>query len=291
MKRELFQYKLLFVCLSLFVLYSCRAPRELGENRLKNISTGRLIRNVEEHAFDYRGLEIKRINCLFETPKEKSSFRASLESYKNEYILLSLSKINLPVARVLLTPDSIRIINYFEKTYLSRDYGFLDDFFNTDVNFQMIQTILTNDVFSYRDESQEQEFREFVSYTDSGHYVLQSLKTRKLEKLEKKGKDDKVERYLKKRNEDKLIVQTLYIDPVRFRVSRIMLEDREEERNLTIRFSDFEPVDGMLYPGNIRINYTGPDDFVSLKLRLGKFSTRNNRKYSFKVPERYVRVN
>jgi hypothetical protein len=272
-------------------MVSCKAPKTLTAERLRPISTNRLIRNIEENAFDYKSFDIKKISCQYETSKEKASFRASLESVKDQYILLSLSKINLPVARLLLTPDSVKMINYFEKTYSVNDYSLLNKFFNSNADFNVIQAILSNDLFSYRNDLREQDYREFVTYADSGMYVLQSAKNRKLEKIERKRKEEKMERFLKKLDEENMVIQSLYIDPVHYKIRRIVLDDRTEERILNINFSEFQSVDNYLYPGDIHIRFTGPGDFVSLKVKLSKFSTQSTtRDLSFKIPERYKRV-
>lgn len=291
MKTKRFQHILLIAVISLPLMFSCKAPKTITATRLKPISTNRLIRNIEENAFHYRSFDIKRISCQYETPHEKTSFRASLKSVKDNYILISLSKINLPVAKVLLTPDSVKVINYFEKTYLAKDYRFLDRFFNADVDFDVVQSVLTNDVFSYRDDPRDQDFREFVTYADSGLYVLQSLKNRKLQKIERKRKEEKIERYLKKLDEETLIIQSLYIDPVYYKIRRIVLENREEAKNLTINFSEFQPVDNKLYPGDIQIRFEGPGDFLTIKIKLSKFSTHTDQGFSFKIPEHYKKVN
>lgn len=247
---------------------------------------------MEENVFNYESFDIKRISCQYETSREKVSFRASLESVKDKYILVSLSKINLPVAKLLLTPDSVKMINYFEKTFSVNDYSLLNKFFNANIDFDVIQSILTNDVFSYRDDPRDQDFREFVTYTDSGMYVLQSLKNRKLEKIERKRKEEKIERYLKKFDEENMIIQSLYIDPVHYKIRRIILDDRSENRVLNISFSEFQSVDHYLYPGDIYIQFKGLGDFVNLKIKLSKFSTQTTgQNFSFKVPDRYKRVN
>ena len=291
MKTRQFQIRSILFVLCVLAVASCKAPKTLTTERLKPISTNRLIRNVEENAFDYKNFDIKRISCQYETPNEKTSFRAGLESVKDKYILVSLSKINLPVARLLLTPDSIKMINYFEKTYSVTDYSLLNKFFNTNVDFNVIQSILTNNIFSYHDDQRDQDFREFVTYADSGLYLLQSAKNRKLEKIERKRKEEKIERYLKKLDEENMIIQSLYIDPVHYKIRRIVLDDRAEKRILNISFSEFQSVGNYLYPGDIQIRFTGPGDFVSLKVKMSKFSTQSTAQdLSFKIPERYKRI-
>ena len=175
---------------------SCKTTRTITTyEKLKPISANRLIKNVEDNAFEYKGLDIKRIACVYESPENKTSFRASLSSANDRFIQVSISKLNLPVARILLTPDSVKMVNYLAKNYFLGDYSYIEKQLGAAVDFQVVQSILTNDVFSYRNDEKDKDFKEFVSYVDSGMYVLQSVKNRKLEKINRKGKDEKIDRY------------------------------------------------------------------------------------------------
>ncbi len=291
MKTRSLKNKLLYSLILLFVMFSCKAPSTLITEKLKPVSTNRLIRNVENSAFDFKSFGIKRISCSYETPDEKASFRAELKLLKDSFILVSLSKLNVPVGRLLLTPDSIKMVNYFNKSYLLKDYSFLDRFTGADLDFYMVQSVLANDIFSYREDEKENDFKEFVSYADSGLYVLQSLKNRKLDKIFKKKKDEKVDRYLKKLNEEDLVVQYLYIDPLTYKIRKVFLDDKSNGKKLVIDFSDFQSIDNQLYPGDIAINFTGAERFLKIKLKLSKFSTAYDPSVNFRIPDKYKQIN
>ncbi len=255
------------------------------------MSTNKLIRNIEENSFNYTSLDVKRIACQYETPDNKTSFRATLKSVKDNHILLTFSKMNVPVGRLLLTPDSVKMINYLNKSYFIENYNYLEKFISADVDFGVVQSIISNDVFSYRDDSKDNDFKEFVSYTDSGMYVLQSLKNRKLGKIVRKGKDDKIDRYLKKLDEDDFLVQYLYVDPKTFKIRKVVLDDKSNDRKVVVDFDEFELVDGQLYPGSIGLHFTSLDNDLSMKIKLSKFSTGNDPEINFNIPEKYKRVN
>lgn len=277
--------------LFLVVMVSCKAPKTLTIEKLKPISANRLIRNVEENAFDYKNLDISKISCQYETPDNKTSFRASLKWEQDQYVYLMLSKMNIPVARVLLQPDSVKMINYLEKNYFLEDYSFLQKFISADIDFDVVQSIISNNVFSYREDSKDNDFKEFVSYTDSGMYVLQSLKNRKLVKIQQKGKDDKIDRYLKKLGEEDFLVQYLHIDPQTFKVRKIILDDQFSSRKVQVDFDEFVPVENQLYPGIINVHFKSPENDLKMSLRLSKISNEKNSDLNFNIPEKYKRVN
>ncbi|HCE58339.1 MAG TPA: hypothetical protein DER09_11040, partial [Prolixibacteraceae bacterium] len=45
----------------------------------------------------------------------RASFRISLKAIRDEKILASITKLNIPVGRVLLTPDSVIYVNYIDR--------------------------------------------------------------------------------------------------------------------------------------------------------------------------------
>ncbi len=235
-------------------------------------------------------LAIKRIICQYEGPDEKASFRANLKSEKDKQILLTISKINIPLARLLLTPDSVRMVNYLKKEYLEEQYDYLSELVNMKLDFELVQSIISNDAFSYRDDPNDNDFREFVSYIDSGMYILQSVKNRKLDKIEQKGKEHKIGRYLNKLGEDDFIVQYLFVDPKTFKIRKIVLDDQSNNRKVTVNFSDFEKVGRQLYPGNIDIHFASPEKDLSMKIKLSKFSTEKNQSFNFNIPDKYNRM-
>jgi len=285
------QYQYLFLLFFVLIgLASCKTSKVITAEKVRPMSTNRLIKKVADNAFNYKELAIKRIACQYEGPNERTSFRANLKSEKDKQMIVTLSKINLPVARIYLTPDSVKMVNYLNKTYLKEDYQFLAKFVGADVDFNMIQDILCNDAFSYRNGKRNNDFKEFVSYVDSGMYVLQSFKNRKLDKIYRKGKEDKIDRYLNKLDEDDFIVQHIYIDPKTFKIRKIVIDDKSNKRKVDIDFSDFVKVGSQLYPGNINMNFTSPEKDLSMKIKLSKFSTEKHQSFNFNIPGKYTRT-
>ncbi len=283
MKKNPFQFKYISALLVLLAFASCKSGKNLtADDKLKPISTNRLIKNVEENAFQYESLDIKRIACVYETPDNKISFRATLTSERDSNIQVNISKMNLPVGRVLLTPDSVKMVNYLQRNYFLGDYSFMEKMLGAAVDFNTVQAIMANDVFAYRSDDMD-----FESYVDNGQYVLQSMKNRKLNKINRKGKDDKVDRYLNKIDEESFVVQYLWIDPNTFKVNKILIDDLSEDRKLTVDFSEFTEVENQLYPGSIDVLFESATSKLGLKVKLSRFSLDSDTSVDFKIPEKY----
>ena len=153
---------LIIILLAWTLLYSCKGPGKIISEKIRPMSTGRIIKRVGQNAFKSKNLTIKRINCLYEDDDNKTSFKANLRSIKDNKIILSFSKLNIPVGRVILTPDSVTYINYVDKNYFVDDYTYLSDMLNIDLDFETVQLILSNNIFSYRNDPKERDFKNFT---------------------------------------------------------------------------------------------------------------------------------
>jgi len=287
------RYLLYFIAI-VFTLLSCRTQRVITKTtpvRIKDLSTRRIIKNINNKEVERKGLNIKKITCFCETPEKKISFRMNLKMNTDNYMLLFASKMSLPVAKVMMTPDSVKVINYYNKNYSISDYSYFNSLAGTDIDFYMIQSIFNNDIFS-KEEDDDKQYKNFVSYIDSGYYVLQSLNTKKLDRIFKRNRKERIDRILKRKDDDVFVVQSVYVNPVTFKINKIILDDRINNKLMTINFSDFSQIKpNGIYPEQIEIYYKTPYNFLKVKMKLSKVSAEEVIDPSFKIPEKYKKTN
>lgn len=280
------------ICLVSFGMFSCRSSKLLTTTNavLKPINTTKLIRNIENNAFDYRHFSIKRISCQFDNGKTKASFRAAIQAEKGKQITVMLSKLNISVGRGWLTPDSVKFVNYLEKNYFLDDYSYLSSMLDMDIDFATVNAIISNNIFSVHEEKIDDQ--KYTVRADSGMYVLESVRNPK-ENVQRSPASER--RQLKRASKQKsndLIRQSVYVDPDSYKVRKIVVVDPGNSRKLAIDFKDFTEVDKkQLYPGEISLHFAAPDSYVDLQVKLAGFSTKNEKEVRFKVPEKYTRIN
>jgi hypothetical protein len=146
----------------------------------------------------------------------------------------------------------------------------------------MVNAIITNDVFSLKDQKRAVE-DDYLSSIQNGMYVLQSVRDQPIP-------DSKPARRLRKGNMPSGVVQTLYVDPGTFKINQLTIEDAHNKRKVDIKFSDFTEVGKQLYPGEISLSLISPDNNMELKIKLGNFSLEKERSVRFKVPEKFTRT-
>ncbi|NQU53369.1 MAG: DUF4292 domain-containing protein [Bacteroidetes bacterium] len=269
---------------------SCRTAREIPTTTAKSISASKLLKKVEQNAFDYKHLTIKKIGCQFLNNHTKTNFNVRLKALKNEKILISISKLKIPVGRVLLTPDSVKYVNYIDREYFIDDYSYLSSFLNIDLDFATIQSIISNNAFSYRNDSKNKDFKTFDSFIENGMHVLQSEKTRKIFRMEEKQKTGKIERRMKRLDDKALILQKMYFNPSNFALTQLVINDKTNNRIMNMNFDDFIKVQNKDYPGMIDMSFNSEASEVKLKIRMSGFSTDKINSISIKIPEKYKQI-
>ena len=271
---------------------SCRTARVVttSTGNIKPISTNKLIRNIESNAFDYSHLSIKKIICQFDNGKMKTSFRANILADKDKQIVVMLTKLNIPIGRIWLTPDSAKFINYLEENYFLDDYTYLSSLLEMNIDFETVNAIISNNVFSISDPKHEPDSRNYESSIEAGMYVLQSIRNPKGDKIIQHTNDKKPARGSKKLIDSAPIRQMLYVDPVTFKLRKITLEDAVNSRKMNIDFSDYVEVGKQLYPGEIALQLVSSQTNMEMTIKLSNFSLKEESGVRFKVPEKFTRT-
>lgn len=104
------------------------------------------------------------INDSFALPRQQNSWyssRLSVEistsgtdeisafivNRRDSIIYININKFGIELARAVLTPDSITMVNRFEKTYYKGDYSIITKLYGFSLTFDMIQSILISEDF------------------------------------------------------------------------------------------------------------------------------------------------
>ena len=272
-----------------FMISSCRTSRDVSVARLKPLSANKLLDNARENAFDFDYLTIRRINVQFSNEDSRTSFNASIKATRDENILASVSKLNIPVGRVLLTQDDVTYVNYIEKNYFQGDYDFLGKMLKFDLNFNLVQSLISNPLNSGLSKS-TLTAKNFESFIEDGRYVLHSVQDPSRQYAGSNGFLFRNNRRNSNQKEQAFAVQKLYFNPHNFVLERMVLNDPTEDRNLEVSFSDFQNVDDYDYPGAIDIKFISQNDVTELNLKLRGFSTEKVDPVNITVPERYQRI-
>ena len=257
---------------------------------VKPMSTNKLIHNIENNTFNYKQLAIKKIACQFDNGKTKTSFRANLLAEKDKQMTLMLTKLNIPLGRLWLTPDSVKFINYLEENYFLDNYSYLSSTLGINLDFETVNAIISNNIFSLRDQQGNTDNQDYETTIEQGMYVMQSVRNLGMGNLNGKPHDKKQVKHSGKLVDGAPILQKLYIDPQTFKLRKMTLQDVANSRSVDVDFSDFVQVGKQFYPGEISLHLQSPDNNMEMKIKLSNFSLEEEKGVRFKVPEKFTRV-
>ena len=278
----------LTVILIVLGLASCRTVRKMPVASVKPISTKKNLRRVEQNVLDFKDLSIRRIQCNFSSSQTNSSFQMNLKAKHNDKILISISKMNIPVGRVLLTPDSVTYVNYIERYYFVDDYSVFCDILNLSLNFDIIQSVVENNIFYFQYNSKSLARNSYESYVEEGRYVLQSDFNENFVRKEKRYNNIFCYNNLSNYSEN-IVSQKYLFNAFNFALEKFIIWHKETGWQLESVFDNFTKVDKQDYPGSIDLKMITPEDIIELIIRLSGFSTEKMDDLKLRIPAKYTK--
>jgi hypothetical protein len=139
--------KQLIIC-SLFFLFfiSCKTHSPITKTTIapppKSSASTMILDSMRAHAFHFDWFSAK---AKFEITQgnDKTEFTASFRIRNDSAIWVSISPaLGLEVARVLITRDSIRVIDRLNKEYYSKDYSFFKTYTSLPVDLITLQNLI-----------------------------------------------------------------------------------------------------------------------------------------------------
>lgn len=280
---------LLLVCLLLFA-GSCKTVYKINSEKVKRISDRRIIRNVLANYLEYNTLSYK-FNGEYADSGKTVSFNGNLRIRKDSLVWISVSvALGIELARIQVSRDSLYFMNKIKNEYYIRDVEHISGLFQVDMDYEILQSVLTNQIFLYADDDEQANSRReeveddepdpgayrktFVADTDSNLYVLKTFRKRKLKKQIRK-------------NRPEIIVQKFHVIPEIYKISNVNINDISEKRELNISYSDYMPIDSVMVPHTIRMDILENQKNISLTLSFSKITRNSDISFPFTIPEKY----
>ena len=258
-----------------FLLPSCKTGQKTvatpGTVNLPAEQADSLFAKVQQHEFQFEWLTAKASVEYTDANNQQTSFTVNLRAANDSLLWLSVTPLlGIEVVRVLITRDSIYLLDRLHNTYIVRDYRFLEDMLKTPVRFDMLQAILTGNYFSGI------EGGKIISvYEESPYYILSTLpKLKTLRATEEKDPNHPQ-------------VQDYWID-TSSRMVKTRIEDDNLKRTLTIDYPEYTAHGDTFFPKIIRLNIEASKP-SRITIEYNKYNTDGPLSFPFSVPEKYSR--
>jgi hypothetical protein len=244
----------------------------VGRCRLDFKSSKTLSRHVKENEFDFVWINAKA-NVESNVDGKEESFDIRVRIRKDSAMLISIQYLlGLEVAKILITKDSVKMVNYIQKNYFKGDINFINEVLNADLDFNMLQAVL----FGNSAEFYEDDDLKLKPVTDreNCHYLLSTERKRRLKKLQT-GE-----------NELKKALQILTLNPENYKIIKNEFSDPATNRTFVARYKNFTQKDSVYAPYHVDIDIVA-EKKANIKIEYVRIEKNTPQKLSINIPPKY----
>lgn len=221
--------------------------------------------------FDYQWLNSK-FSANTNIDGKTNSFNATVRSRKDSALWISFSLLGIEGARILVTKDTVRFIDRVNSKYFVGDYAFLSELLNTEVDFEMLQSILIGNPVAFYDEDEK-----LRAYIEDGNQVLSTVRKRIIRKTLNNGPEQ---------SKLKELVQRIWLDAASFKVKKNIINDFNTNRTFEGVYDNFHTVDSLLFPFTADFTITAQRS-MKVNINYSKVEINNVQQMPFSIPSKY----
>lgn len=235
-----------------------------------------------------------RASVELKLPDQSRSFKAHIRSVQDSAAWVSVVPLlGIEVARLLLTPDSLKVIDKVSDRYFAGDTSTARRKFGLPPDLKLFQQALIGAAIGLDPNEKYRSDRE------EGHYVLTSREKRRFVRAaedispsdtltrDRDMRERRLERTLRKAEERDATVQRYWIEPDSFRVARVQIVDLAHDRTAELRYEERGGADINHLPTRIRITLSEPGKMASAVLEMTRIELEGPVQMSFRIPEKY----
>lgn len=249
-------YGIVFFALMALFVAGCSSKKRLPKSNVSAIerSTAEKIAAIQQNQISFNQLSIKAKSTI-NLDGNSNDVTINIRIANEEKIWLSVTAIaGLEVARMLITPDSIKIINRLESTYIRKPFSFIHGYTNSQVSFATLQSLLVGNVWA-QIFAQKHE----INPTDTQVRLIGDLST---------------------------IHYQLDFNQL-LKLSVLSLEDRGAQQQLLVNYSDFYDEGGQQLPHQVKLSSLVGAKSVQAELKYTKVEKDILLDFPFSVPKRF----
>ena len=261
-----------FLLIFLIGLNSCRSfDRIFVGSASDDFNESELVDLVIANQLPYNQIFYKRAFIEIEQNEKNQAVRANIYLKRDSAIVISVVPImGIELYRIMLDKEGIFLIDRMNRTIAEMDYAAISNRILLEFNYEQIQSILTNGVFTYP-VNRIQSLKDFKGVNNETHYSLTSAG---------------VSRYRK--DESFQIVDVL---PELFRVKNSYISYPSRKISMNIAYSDFISLtDNVPFPSKIVLQGNRDQEAIVVTLTFTSVDIDGNQSISFSMPTNYAKV-
>ena len=264
------KYFILFLLIS---FYACKQHEEVSKEKLEHFSAKELVENLDKNEFQFKSISTK---AEIEFVDEKStSFKAHLRVQKDSVIWISITPLfGIEMARVMITQDSVMLMNRVKSEYFKGDFAYINKMFNVELDFEMLQALLVGNSIEFEKNN---KIRTAIDRKNR-RYFIGTEKKRKVKKDLKKEKEK-----IKEQS------QIIWLAPNTYKIVELLIMDPNKDQSLTSKFSNHEELNNQLFPYKLQFNIKAKKE-LAINVKYNKVTLDKELTFSFKIPSKYEQI-
>jgi hypothetical protein len=194
------------------------------------------------------------------------SIGGAIRIRKDSAIYISVTPaLGIEVVRLIISPDSVKYVNRLENNYYVGDNSFINKMLGTNLDFFMLQSLLTGNDFPHFETT----------------YFIMSIE-REMVKLSNQHRR-------KIGNPSVVLSQNIFIETNNFKIRKNNISDNSG-KNISAAYGDWALIEDQLFPTTVELVFKDKSTHAELFLKLNKMDINLPQNMSFRIPPRYEEI-
>ncbi|MEJ5961384.1 DUF4292 domain-containing protein [Pedobacter immunditicola] len=256
-------YKLLFLGMVILTFSACKSKKLVVAPpvvKVDTVNTGKAenLLLLKNNNINFLTLSLTG-KAQLNMDGQENNVSVNIRILKDKKIWMRVSAIaNMEIARVLVTPDSLLVLNRMQGVVLQKPFNYIHTYANREVNFKLLQDLLTGnapDEFLGQDADLELQ---------NGVWLLKGTR-------------------------NNLGFQILF--NTLLKAAQTNLNHASAAQALKVVYGDYQKVNGSLFPSGMQLNSMSGAKKVDITFDFSKIESNVTLDFPFTVPKRFEVLN
>ena len=244
----------------LILLFASCGPKKAKMGRVapEDAAVAAVIENHYKNEVDFKTLQGK-LALNYQSEERSQSVTVNFRMKKNDTIWMSGQLLGIPLAKVMITPNSVQFYEKITKTYFDGDFRLLSDLLGTPLDFQKVQNLLLGQtIYDLRKE----------------RYVL----------------TESARGYQLKPEDEAFLKKLFLLDAGNFKAVAQQIGHEAENRSVTVTYPNYQKVGSRVFPGTINILASDGADNTRIDMTFRSLEFNVPVSFPFSIPSGYEEI-
>lgn len=209
----------------------------MGSTPIEDAAVSRVVAEHYESEVNFETLQ-GRLRLHFQNESQNQTVTVNYRMKKNDSIWMSAQVLGIPLAKVLITPESVKFYEKIGNTSFDGDFSLLSNVLGTPLDFEKVQNMLLGQtIYDLTEEA-------FVLTESARGYQLEPRREGPLKKM-------------------------FLLDTKNFRTLAQQISQKAAARSVTITYPEYQNIDDQVFPRRIKViaNEGGSSTQIDMEFR------------------------